>query len=266
VLRWSVNEVMLDGATLAEDVGLLVELGVPAMGVDRRKLRAAGLDETVARLADAPFEVLFLQGAGPFSLQDASRWPAELDDLRRALDETVAIGAGCLQLTTGGPGPMSYEEAEARFLDLLGQALPEAASRQVVLAPEHNHALRMDLGFVHSLHDALDLADTVDSPWFKICAEVNNAWIERHLYRNLAQRHGRIAMLQINDFAAGTLCTPERVALGEGIIPLERIIGTLTDAGFAGWFDLEVVGSQVAAGGARPVVERSIAWLRAHGA
>jgi sugar phosphate isomerase/epimerase len=261
-VRWSVNEVMLDGATLADDVALLVELGVPAMGVDRRKLLAAGVDEGARLLADAPLEVLFLQGAGPFTLADPARWPAEVDAFRRALDDAVAIGAGCLQVTTGGPGAMSYEEAEARFLDVLHQVLPEAEARRVVLAPEHNHALRVDLGFVHSLHDMLDLADVVGSPWFGVCAEVNNAWIERHLYANLAERHGRIAMLQVNDFAAGTLCTPERVALGEGIIPLERIMGTLLDAGFSGWFDLEVVGSQVAQQGARAVVERSIAWLQ----
>jgi sugar phosphate isomerase/epimerase len=156
---------------------------------------------------------------------------------------------------------MSYDEAEDRFLDLLHQVLPDAADRRIVLAPEHNHALRVDLGFVHSLHDMIDLVDKVGSPWFRVCAEVNNAWIERHLYTDLAERNDRIAMLQINDFAAGTLCTPERVALGDGIIPLERIMTTLLDSGFAGWFDLEVVGTQVVQLGARAVVERSLGWL-----
>jgi sugar phosphate isomerase/epimerase len=262
VLRYSVNEVMLDGATLADDVALLVDLGVPALGVDRRKLRAAGVTEAVARLADSPLAILYLQGAGPFTLTDPSRWRAEVNEVRQALDDTVALGAGCLQMTTGGPGAMSYDEAEGRFLVLLHEILADAADRQIVLAPEHNHALRMDLGFVHSLHDMMDLVDKVDSPWFRVCAEVNNAWIERHLYTDLAARHDRIAMLQINDFAAGTLCTPERVALGDGIIPLERIITTMLDAGFGGWFDLEVVGTQVSRLGSRAVVERSLAWLQ----
>ena len=261
MVRYSVNEVMLDGATLADDVRMLEELGVPAMGVDRRKLSAAGVADGAKLLADSPVEVLFLQGVGPFSLTDRGRWPAELDEARRALDETASLGAGCLQMTIGSPGDLSYEEAEAAFLELLEQLVPMAAARRVVLAPEHNHALRMDLGYIHSLHDALDLADQVDSPWFGVCAEINNAWIERRLYENLATRHHRIPLLQINDFAAGTLCTPERVALGDGIIPLERVMTTLVDAGFAGFFDLEVVGTQVRELGARAVVERSLAWL-----
>src|SRR5262249_32476152 len=153
----------------------------------------------------------------------------------------VAIGAGCVQLLTGVCGPLSYEEAEGRFLDLLELILPEAADRGVVLAPEHSHALRVDLGYVHSLNDALDLADLVDSPWFQVCAEVNNGWIERGLSDNRARRHRRIAVFQLSDFAAGTLSTPERVALGEGIIPLERIVGAAVDAGYAGWFDIEIV-------------------------
>jgi sugar phosphate isomerase/epimerase len=52
------------------------------------------------------------------------------------------------------------------------------------------------------------------------------------------------------------------VALGDGIIPLERIITTMLDAGFGGWFDLEVVGTQVSRLGSRAVVERSLAWLQ----
>ena len=64
--------------------------------------------------------------------------------------------------------------------------------------------LRVDLGFLHSFHDALDFADEIDSPWLGVVLELNNAWIERGLYGNLATARDRIAIVQVNDFKVGT--------------------------------------------------------------
>ena len=112
----------------------------------------------------------------------------------------------------------------------------------VVLAFENNHALRMDLGFIHQLHDALDLVEKVGSPRLRVCAELNNAWIERFLYPDLARRSGLIGIVQVNDFAAGTLTTPQRVPPGDGIIPLRRILGALASGGYSGFLELELIG------------------------
>ena len=69
--------------------------------------------------------------------------------------------------------------------------------------------------------------------------------------------------MQVNDFAAGTLQTPDRVPLGDGMIPLRRIIGWLEDAGFRGDYDVELVGPRVEALGYAESLRRSLAWLQA---
>ena len=261
MLKYAVNQIGLSGSTLADDIETITELGAPAIGVLRAKLGDCTAAQAARMIADAGLGVSVLLGAGGFRLDDVSTWPATLDDVRRALDDAATIGAGHLLLNSGPAGALSYEEAELRFLDILARALPEAAQRNIPFVFEPNHALRVDLGYVHSLHDGLDLADLVDSPWFTVVAEVNNCWIERHLYANIASRHGRIGLVQINDFAAGTLCTPHRVPLGEGMIPLPRILGAFVDAGYPGYFEIEVLGPAVDAMGGREATRRSIDYL-----
>src|SRR3954454_19617619 len=245
MLKYSVNQITLPGSTFEEDIHLLSRLGAPAVGVLRHKLAGPGAAVGAKLIADAGLGVSVLLGVGGFKLEQPSTWTSPMDDLRSALDDAATIGAGHLLLSSGPAGALSYEEAEVRFREILAGAIPEAADRGVPFAFEPNHALRVDLGYVHTLHDGLDLADEVDSPWFSVIAEVNNCWIERRLYDNLATRSRRIGLVQINDFAAGTLSTPDRVPLGEGIIPLERMLGTLVHAGYPGYFEIEVVGPTV---------------------
>lgn len=261
MLRYSVDQIGLPGTSFAEDVRFLADLGVPAVGVLRTKLQRVGADEAARMIADAGLGVSVLLGAGGFVLEDPSSWAAEVEDVRRAVDEAATLDASVLLINSGPAGSLRYDEAEERFLELVAQLLRVAERADVVLALEPNHALRVDLGYVHSLHDGLDLADTVDSPYFTVVAEVNNCWIERHLYADIAQRCGRVGLVQINDFAAGTLTTPERVPLGDGIIPLERFIGAFEQAGYDGYYDIEVLGPAVTRLGGDESTRRSVAYL-----
>lgn len=260
-LKVSVDQIGLPGTTFQQDLDLLRRLGVGAVGVLRQKLAPVGAEAGARVLADAGLTVSVLLGAGGFPLEHPGAWAAPFDDARRALDEAAAIGAPRLLLTSGPAGSLSYEEAEARFRDILATLLPEAADRGVGILFEPNNALRVDLGYVHTLHDALDLADSIDSPVLTVLAEVNNCWIERHLYDNIARRVARIGLVQISDFAPGTMCTPHRVPLGEGMIPLGRIIGALADAGYDGYYDIEVLGPAVDEMGGEESTRRSLAFL-----
>ncbi len=113
------------------------------------------------------------------------------------------------------------------------------------------------------LHDAIDLAEKVDSPQLRVCCEINNAWIERHLLDDIRDRSHLIAIVQINDFAEGTLATPERVPVGDGIIPLRRIFSAFERAGYDGYYELELIGPEIERLGYEEAIRRSVAWLDA---
>ena len=95
-----------------------------------------------------------------------------------------------------------------------------------------------------------------------VVLELNNAWIERGLYANIARRTDRIALVQVSDFKVGTLAASERVVIGDGDIPLRRICHALAAAGYAGWYDIELIGPAIEAEGYDSVVPRAIARFR----
>jgi sugar phosphate isomerase/epimerase len=118
--------------------------------------------------------------------------------------------------------------------------------------------LRVDVGFVHSLRDVLDLATRLGTG---VCMEVNACWAERALAETVRAGIDRIRLVQVSDYAIGTLCTPDRLVPGDGDIPLARILGMVLDAGYPGVFDLELIGPKIDAEGYDAAVPRAVERL-----
>jgi sugar phosphate isomerase/epimerase len=91
--------------------------------------------------------------------------------------------------------------------------------------------------------------------------ELNACWAERDLAATIVDGIDRIAVVQVSDSAIGTRSTPNRLVPGDGDIPLRRIIGQLLDAGYAGVFDLELVGPRIEDEGYPSAIARSCTWL-----
>lgn len=259
-LKLSLNTITTPGWPLERDIDWCLRNGVPAICPTRAKVEAAGASRAATLLRESGLAAAMLVLGGPFTLADRGQWPAEIDSLRDLLDLAAALGARSLQLLSGG-GPLLWEDADARFREVLARVLPLAAAAGVPLCLEHNSQWLRHRGYVHTLHDALDLADAIDSPWLTICMEVQNSWFERGLLANLAKRAGRIGIVQVSDHVVGTGFA-DRVPVGDGDVPLTPVVRGLLKAGYAGYFDIEIVGRCVGALGEEAVLDRSLAGLR----
>ena len=82
--------------------------------------------------------------------------------------------------------------------------------------------------------------------------EINACWAERGLAATDRGRRRPLALVQVSDFAVGTLSTPNRLVPGDGDIPLARILGQVLGAGYRGCFDLELIGPAIDAEGYEP--------------
>ena len=91
--------------------------------------------------------------------------------------------------------------------------------------------------------------------------EINACWAERGLGDTIADGVDRIRLVQVSDFAIGTLSTPNRLVPGDGDIPLARILGQVVDAGYDGCFDLELIGPAIESEGYESAVPRSVTRL-----
>ena len=242
--------------TLEEDLAFYATAEIDQVGISVAKLERSGWDDGAARVADAGLRVTNLIGLGPFHLAEPARWARQQERLVRALDVASRIRAECLVFTTGPAGPLSWEEAADALEAAMTPVLAESQARGVPFAIEHTNSLRVDVGFVHSLADAIDLARRLGTG---VCMEVNACWAERGLAATVAAGVDVIRLVQVSDFAVGTLSTPNRLVPGDGDIPLTRILDDLRTAGYAGYFDLELVGPAIDAEGYALAVPRAIA-------
>jgi sugar phosphate isomerase/epimerase len=91
--------------------------------------------------------------------------------------------------------------------------------------------------------------------------EINACWAERGLGATIAAGVDRIRLVQVSDYAVGTLTTPARLVPGDGDIPIARILGQIIDAGYRGCFDLELIGPAIEDEGYERAVPRAVTAL-----
>jgi len=224
--------------SVADDLALYEELGIHTIGASLRKL---AVDDDVERLAASELNVANVIGVGHTGLA-------------QAVDVAHRLSAPAIVFTTGPAGGLEWDEAADRLTAALA-ALPRDPVR---LCLEHTNSLRVDVSFVHTLRDAVDLARRLD---ISVCMEINACWAERDLARTINDGIDRIGIVQVSDFAVGTLSTPNRLVPGDGDVPLRRIIGQVLDAGYEGVFDLELVGPAIETEGYRGALDRSCTYL-----
>jgi sugar phosphate isomerase/epimerase len=247
--------------TVDEDLAFYEREGVKVIGVSLAKLEAAGgWQATAPRIRDGGYRVANLIGLGPFRLSDRAGWTKQRDRVRDALDAAEALGAECIVLTTGPAGQLTWEDAADASAEAMAPLLDDAASRGVSIAFEHTNGLRVDIGFLHSLRDAIDFARRLG---VGVCMEINACWAERGLADTIHNGIDAITIVQLSDFAIGTLNTPNRLVPGDGDIPMERIVGQVLEAGYTGVFDIEMIGPRVDEEGYERASVRAVEYVGA---
>lgn len=253
--RVSVSAISTYDWSLDEDLAFYAAHRIEDVGISLVKLEQHGWDSGAARVRDAGLRVTNMIGLGPFRLAHPEHWEQQRERLLLALDAGSTLGAECLVLTTGPAGPLPWEGAADALEAALAPVLVDARARDIPIALEHTNSLRVDVGFVHTLRDAIDLASRLD---IGVCMEVNACWAERGLGATVAAGVDRLRLVQVSDFAVGTLSTPNRLVPGDGDIPLARILGQVRDAGYEGCFDVEIIGPAIEAEGYERAVLRSL--------
>jgi len=249
--------------SLAEDLEFWTAHGITNAGVSVAKLEKHGWDDGTARVVDAVargLNVVDLIGLGPFHLADPARWDRQRERIVRSIATAAAVGAPAIVFTTGPFAPLTWEEAADALEEALAPVLPEARAHGIEFVIEHTNSLRVDVGFVHTLHDAIDLARRLD---VRVCMELNACWAERALAATIAGGVDRIGLVQVSDFRVGTVASSQRLVPGDGDVPLARILSTLVAAGYGGVFELELIGDAIIEEGYDVAVPRAVAALDA---
>ena len=254
--RVSINTLSSFNWPLERDLALLAELGVRHFGFPMLKIendvpggiaaiRASGLD--VACVAAS---------ASNSSLLDPDN---ALAVLKPAIDIAATLGSPLCYFTSGTSqwGRNTDELCEA-LTAALQPANAYASERGVRLGIENNSVTTRHMGFVHTIRDAIQLAEEAD---IQICLELQNCWVERGLAGLFRAHAGRFGIVQVSDYKVGEDLRLNRRVPGDGSIPLTWLIEQLLEAGYTGLFEIEVLGPHIEAEGYDAAIRRSAEWL-----
>ena len=184
---------------------------------------------------------------GAFDLATPESWDAHRAHLEAVIDAVAAVGGRAVYSTPGRTTGAPWGEVLDIYAEAVAPSVAHAKARGVRLAFEPS--LRTDASFVNTLRDAVDVSERTG---LGLVVDFGNCWMERDLAEVLQRAAPHIALVQIDDVIIGGPGRPSpggRVHLGEGELPLDRLMREVLATGYAGPFDLEVLGPLVDAEG-----------------
>jgi sugar phosphate isomerase/epimerase len=231
--RLTIGHYMLRRWSLEDDVRGLERLGFRSISLASTKVRAYGAARAIALLRGSGLRVAHVGSYGRFGVTRRTIRRG-LDEVRRALSWTHALGAEVLVVISGGRDGALWEEAARAYGDAYAALLPEAAAAGVRLAIEVIHPLRQDLSFINTLGDARDIARRAGRRGGYVLDVWHSGW-ERDLLAAIERDAGRrIHAVQHSDYKRATMRTMDRALLGKGILPLRENVRALEQAAEVG--------------------------------
>jgi sugar phosphate isomerase/epimerase len=258
--RISVHHACFYDSSLSDFIGHCRELGVRRLSLASPHLLApGGLEEAERALAGSGLavETIFHSFLPPGQALDGD-CRAATDAFLRLIDEVPRLGPRSVYLLTGSRGSLDWEEAARRFSAAVGPCAAAARAQGLDLLIECAPAQYADMHIAHSLADTIKLAEISG---VGVCMELFFCWADAELRTLIERAMPRCGLVQLSDYIPGDRALPARAVPGDGAIPLERILGWLLEAGYAGAFELELVGPRIDAEGHLPATRRAIDWL-----
>ena len=238
-----------------QDLALWKDLGV----------RYAGL--LISKIADAPaakfarLRAADIQSstviAHSFDLRNPDTWQQTRAGQIALIDLVADTGGHSIYFTPGRTTGAPWREVLDVFAQAVAPSVAHARKRGVHIAIEPS--LRTDVSFVNNIRDAIDVAERTG---VEIVADFGNMWMERDAREVLKRAAPHLALIQICDVIIGATGKPPpggRVHIGEGELPLHRLMHEVLDAGYKGVFDLEVLGPLIEKEGYENSVRRGVA-------
>jgi len=242
----SMNEVTTYRWSFEEDVQHYAEAGYKAIGVWRQKLSDYGEERGIDLLAESGLRVTNLLWAGGFTGSDGRSLEESIDDAAHALQLASVMKAGCLVVYPGGRNNHTFRHAERLFRTAIDSLIDLAEAAEVPLAIEPMHpACAAEWTFLTDLQSTITFIESIGSPYLKLVFDTYSFGHDQSVLANLPEIVAHTALVQLGDRLEPHGIDQERCPLGEGELPLDKIVRGFLEAGYEGDFDVELVGQDI---------------------
>lgn len=253
----SINTLSLAPASLPKRADSVARLGATAIGPTLHEIEECGAMKAARAIRDAGLKVSNLTHLA-FGYATPEEMAAEQERLRRTIGVAADLNAGSILMTTGGRGALTWGEAAERFAHAMVPCAELAREARVRLAIEPISHLFADISIAHRLSDTTALARMAG---ISVIADLFACWVDSDLEWAIADAGDLLALVQVSDYVHGDRGLPCRAVPGDGEIPLERLIGQIAASGYAGYYDLELIGPRIESEGHVPGLLRAAAHV-----
>ncbi len=252
----SINTLCLPSAGLRAQIDCVARLGAGAISPVVADVEEAGIAQSAAAMRDAGIAAAMATHRA--FAADTHDIAAEHAKLNRSIEVAAGIGAGHVLLTTGGRGALTWQAAAERFAEAIQPCVEVARSAGVGLAIEPTSHLYADISLVHRLSDTMRIARMAN---IGVIPDLFACWTDADLPEAIKDAGPLLSVVQVSDYAYGGRSLPCRVIPGDGVIPLPDLLGRIADTGFAGYYDLEIIGPALASEGHDAGLRRAGAYI-----
>lgn len=230
-MRWSLRDEVLQ----------LKALGYDGIGLWRPKVSEFGEAAAADVIREADVGVSSLSFAGGFTGRHGFSFQDALADARDAICEAELLGAENLIVVSGARNYHTIRHSRR----LLTEALRELSEFAML------HGVRLSLlpmhGFfaptwtyLHTLDETLELLDRVDHPSVGLAFDTYHLWREPRLIERIPELVPFTGVVQVGDSRRAPQTDADRCFPGEGRIPLTNIVRAFQQAGYDGYFDMQI--------------------------
>lgn len=235
-LRWSFEE----------DAQAYRERGFGGIGVYRPKLEDFGLDRTIELLAESELAVTSLSWAGGFTGSDGRGYEEAVWDAFRAIEDAAKLRAETLIVLAGGRNNHIRNHARRTLCEALRRVTAAAEEHDVRLAIEPIHpGCGDEWSFLHDLRSTLEIVETIGSDHLGLVLDTYHVGMDEDVVRWLPDVIPHLHLVQLGDARHSPLGEMNRCLLGEGSVPVATILQTLTENGYRGAYEVELIGEDV---------------------
>lgn len=245
-MKIAANEMMTYRWSFEEDIANYAQAGYAAVGVWRQKLADFGEEKGAELIREAGLTVSSLHWIGGFTGSDGRGYDDSIIDAKEAIELAASLNAGCVVAYTGSRGGHTRNHARRLARGALKEVCQHAQQCNVTVAIEPMHIdCGSDWTFLNSLEDSLELLEDIGGDKLKIVCDAYHIGFCDRAISILPAAASQIGLVQLADANKPPDGEQNRCRLGEGELPLQEIVTSLCEAGYAGAFEIELLGEDV---------------------
>lgn len=239
--KMSMNEVTTFRWSFLEDVTAFSKAGLDGIGIWRPKLTEFGEERAVELLQEHELPVSSLSWAGGFTGAYGYSFREAVDDAREAILLAAEIRAKSLVLISGGRNGHTVNHSRRLLREALAELGDFAAEHQVELALQPVHPLLGDdCSFLSSIDELLEVLVACDHAYVGMVFDAFHLGSEANAVDRIREMFPFVTTVKLSDGSRLPLTRTDQVMLGDGKIPLNRIVDTFEQYGYEGFYDVGI--------------------------